>query len=143
MSLLDFANPISAIINVVSKVLDNVIPDPAAKAAAQLELVKLQQSGELAQLAADTNLALKQGDINVEEAKSESLFIAGWRPAVGWCCALGFFAKFLGGPLIFLLAQFFNVHLIMPDIDFGEMMPLLFGMLGLGAMRTVEKVKGK
>lgn len=133
--------PILEILTIGTKILDKLIPDPTKKAELQLELLKLQQTGELAQLSADTQLAQGQIDVNVEEAKSESLFKSGWRPAVGWTCALGFAAKFLAGPFVFILAQAFGVVIELPPIDVAEMMPLLFGMLGLGAYRTFEKVQ--
>lgn len=120
-----------------------MIPDPQAKAQAQLELLKLQQNGELAVLTADTELAKGQISINAEEAKSDSLFKSGWRPFVGWTCGLGFFAKFLGGPLLFVIAQFSGHPITLPPIDLAEMLPLLLGMLGLGAYRTYERVSAR
>lgn len=135
MGLIDLLSPVLAII-------DKVIPDPAAKAAAQLEVLKLQQNGELAQLASDTQLAQGQMDTNKVEASSESLFKSGWRPAVGWVCVLAFAAKYLGGPLIFVASQYFGITIVLPPIDTMEMMPILFGMLGLGAYRSFDKLKG-
>ena len=71
------------------KILDKVIPDPQAKAAAQLELLKLQQAGEFKQLEADMQLALAQTQINQVEAASPDPFRAGWRPAAGWVYVAG------------------------------------------------------
>ncbi len=124
-----------------SKILDKFIPDPQAKAAAQIELFKLQQNGELANLAAETTIASKQSDTNIAEANTGSLYLAGWRPAVGWACALAFASKFVGGPLLYVISQYFNHPIILPEMDMSEMLPLLFGMLGLGTLRTVEKIK--
>lgn len=123
------------------KVLDKIIPDPEKKAAAQLEVLKLQQAGEFKEI--ETNLALAQGqvDINKIEAASESLFKSGWRPFVGWVCGIAFAMKYMGGPVAFMIAQFFDKHVELPPIDMLEMMPLLFGMLGLGAYRTYEKTR--
>jgi len=133
---------IDGLLSLGTTLIERIFPDKEKADAAKLELLKMQQQGELAQLQAETQLALKQGDINVEEAKSENLFKSGWRPAVGWVCALSFAAKYLGGPAIFVAAQYFNHPVVLPPIDMTEMMPLLFGMLGLGAYRTYEKVKG-
>ena len=132
---------ISGIFSIGSKLIDRFFPDKAASDAAKLELLKMQQTGELAQLAADTALASKQADTNIEEAKSDRLFIAGWRPFVGWTCGLAFFFKYIGGPGIFVLAQLIAVKMELPEIDTMEMMPILFGMLGLGAYRTFEKTR--
>lgn len=131
-SLFDFA----------SKVIDRVVPDPAQKAAAQLEVLKLSQSGELAQLNADTQLAVAQAATNTEEAKTGNLFIAGWRPFIGWVCGTGLGIQFIVSPLFTFVADFFGKHIVVPTLDLGTLITLLFGMLGLGAMRSAEKIKG-
>lgn len=130
---------LTGLFSIGSKLIDRFFPDKAASDAAKLELLKMTQTGELAQLAADTNLATKQADINIEEAKSDHFFVAGWRPAVGWVCALAFFAKYIGGPAVFVAAQFISKTIILPEIDMFEMMPILLGMLGLGAYRSYDK----
>ena len=134
---------LTGIFSIGSKLIDRFFPDKAASDAAKLELLRMQQTGELAQLAADTSIATKQADINIEEAKNENLFVSGWRPGVGWTCALAFFFKYIGGPGLFVLAQFFDMKVVLPEIDVFEMMPILFGMLGLGAYRTYEKTNKK
>ena len=135
-------DPISAVLNVAEKVIDRVFPDPVQKAQATLELAKLQQSGELAQLTADTEILKGQLAINQEEAKNESLFVSGWRPSVGWTCSLALFAKYIGGPFLFVVAQFFGVALVLPVLDISELLALLIPLLGLAGYRTVEKIKG-
>lgn len=131
----------SPIIAAGLEIIGKLIPDPKAQAEAQLKLLELQQAGEFKQLEADLQLAQGQVDINKIEAASDDLFKSGWRPMVGWTCALGFFAKYIGGPLLFVISQYFGYPIVLPEIDTMEMMPLLFGMLGLGAYRTYEKVK--
>jgi hypothetical protein len=132
---------LSGIFTIGSKLIDRFFPDKAASDAAKLELLKMQQTGELALLAADTAIATKQSDINIEEAKSESIFVSGWRPFVGWVCGLSFAAKYIGGPALFVFAQLGGNPVVLPEIDMLEMMPILFGMLGLGAYRTFEKTR--
>ncbi len=127
----------------ILKVVDKIIPDPAAKAEAQLKLLQLQQTGELAELTADTDLAKGQMAINQEEAKSDNLFVSGWRPAVGWVCVAAFAAKYIGGPALFVLSQYFGITLVLPPIDMTEMLPILVGMLGLGTLRSMDKWKSK
>jgi hypothetical protein len=103
----------------------------------------MQQNGELAQLAAATDIAKLQIQTNIEEAKSTNWFIAGWRPFVGWVCAfaLGYVAVI--EPIIRFVAKVFVGYSgEFPVIDTDLTMQVLMGLLGLGAMRSVEKVKG-
>jgi hypothetical protein len=132
----------AAIIPLLSNLLDRVLPDPKVAADAKLEMLKMAQAGELAQLNADLQLATGQIDVNKVEAANQSLFVSGWRPAVGWSCALAFAFKFLGGPMVFVVAQWIGHPITLPQFDFTEMSTVLMGMLGLGAMRSVEKIKG-
>lgn len=135
--------PIAALLDLGGKLLDKVLPDPAAKAAAQLELLKLQQSGELAELAATTDLAKLQIQTNQEEAKTGNWFIAGWRPFIGWICGLGLLYVSLVEPIgRFVATVFFHYTGPFPVIDTSLTMQVMMGMLGLAAARTVEKVKG-
>jgi len=124
------------------KILDKVIPDPAAKSAAQLELLKLQQAGEFRQLEADLQLALAQTKINEVEAAAPDVFRGGWRPAAGWVCVAGLAYQFLFQPLA---AWSGGIHGWAPPpvLQLGDLYGLLFGMLGLGAYRSVERVRGK
>lgn len=124
------------------KVLDRVLPDPAQKAAAQLELLKLQQSGEFKQLEADLQLALAQTEVNKVEAASADPFKSGWRPAAGWVCVLGLLYQFLLQPLL-AWGSVMQGYSAPPVLELGDLYGLLFGMLGLGAYRSVERVKGK
>lgn len=126
-----------------AKIIDSLFPNKAEADQAKLKLLELQQNGELAQLAADTQLATSQTAINLEEAKSTNLFVSGWRPAVGWVCVLAFAAKYLAGPLVFIVAQFTNHPITLPPIDMTEMLPILLGMLGLGTLRSMDKWKSK
>ena len=80
---------ISGLFSAAQSLIERFFPDPEKKAAAQLELLKMQQTGELAQLASETDLAKLQIQVNVEEAKSTNWFVAGWRPGIGWVCGAG------------------------------------------------------
>ena len=129
-------DPVSALFEVGSKVLDRVLPDPAQQAAAKLELMKLQQNGELAQITG-------QMEINKVEAASSSIFVSGWRPSIGWVCGAGFAVQFVVGPLAEWGAALAGHPVKFPQMDTGTMMPLLLGMLGLGGLRTAEKLADK
>ena len=129
-------DPVTALFEVGSKVLDRVLPDPAQQAAAKLELMKLQQNGELAQITG-------QMEINKVEAASSSIFVSGWRPSIGWVCGAGFAVQFVIGPLAEWGAALAGHPVKFPQMDTGTMMPLLLGMLGLGGLRTAEKLADK
>lgn len=121
---------VDALLGIGGKLIDKLIPDPAARDAAKLDLLKLQQSGELAAMLAQT-------EINKVEAANTSVFVSGWRPAIGWVCALAMGYQYLLRP--FLAA--FNPALAFPGLD-DNLWQLLAGMLGLGGLRTFEKVNG-
>ena len=124
-------DPISAALAIGGQVIARIWPDPADQAKAQLALLELAQRGELSQI-----------EVNKVEAASSSLFVAGWRPAIGWVCGAGCAWNWIGLPVAsFIMAAIGQTVAIYPA-DLGEMMPLLLGMLGIGTLRTVEKSKG-
>ena len=103
----------------------------------------MQATGELAQLAATTDLAKAQIAVNLEEAKSTNWAIAGARPAVMWVCAFAFGYVAVVEPMArFAAAVWFGYTGAFPVIDTNLTMQVLFGILGLGAFRTLEKVRG-
>ncbi|MCB1955214.1 MAG: holin family protein [Rhodocyclaceae bacterium] len=124
--------------------IEKIIPDPQAAADAKLKAMELAQRGEFAQLDADTRVALAQLEVNKVEAASPDLFRGGWRPSVGWVCVAGLGYDFLARPLLPWLATLcgFTVPAL-PPIDIESLLVLLTGMLGIGGLRTVEKVKGR
>lgn len=130
------------LIPILGKVFDRVIPDPAAAADAKLKVMQLAQTGELEALHADTQLALGQLEINKVEAASSSLFKSGWRPYIGWTCGAAFSYKFVLAPIGLFVMAALGHPIILPVLDFTEMLTVLLGMLGLGGMRTYEKIKG-
>lgn len=134
-------DPITAALDIGGKLIDKLWPDPAQRDIAKLKLLELQQSGELAVLAAETQLAKGQIDVNAVEAASTSLFVSGWRPAVGWVCVLGFAMQFVVAPTATWATGLLGSTATFPSLDLSTMLPLLFGMLGLGGLRTAEKIK--
>jgi hypothetical protein len=135
-------DPVTAMLDIGGKVIDRLFPDPNQAAAAKLELIRLQQSGELAQLTADVDVAKGQMAINEAEAASNSVFVAGWRPFVGWVCGAAFAYKFVVAPAAAFILTAYGHAVVLPVLDFTEMSTVLLGMLGIGALRTLEKVKG-
>ena len=108
-------------------VLDKVVPDVNARKEAKEKLAHLEVSGDLEQLKS-------QMAVNLAEAKHESKFVAGWRPAVGWVCAIGLLYTSLLEPFFMWLFEG------LPRINDGLLQTVLLGMLGLTAARTVEKI---
>lgn len=132
---------IGGIIEAGLKVIERVIPDPKAKADAQLELLKLQQSGEFRQIEADLQVMLAQTEVNKVEAGQDA-FRGGWRPAVGWVCVSGMAYTYLGQPLL-AWASATNGWTIPPTIETFDLLIMLGGMLGFGGMRSFERIKGR
>ena len=141
------------LIPLLGNLMDKIFPDPKAANDAKIQIMQMAQTGELAQLDAATRIELAQTEatakvvqgqiaVNQAEAGSQSLFVAGWRPFVGWICGFAFAFKFILGPLIAMALTAAGHPIVLPVMDFTEMSTILFGMLGLGALRTVEKVKG-
>jgi len=83
-----------------------------------------------------------QTTVNLAEASNPNLFVAGWRPAAGWCCVLGLFYSVFARPMLSWVATVYGWGAVPPVISDVLLMELLFGMLGLGALRTVEKYNG-
>ena len=130
------------LIPAVTQILDKVIPDPTAAADAKLKALELGQRGELAVLDAEVKMALGQLEVNKVEAASADPFKSGWRPAAGWVCVLGLLYQFLAQPLL-AWGSVMQGYAAPPVLELGDLYGLLFGMLGLGAYRSVERVKGK
>lgn len=136
-------DPLSSLLDIGNKLIDKLIPDPAAKAKAKFDLLDMQQKGDLAQLASDTGLMQGQLDINKVEAANSNLFVSGWRPFIGWVCGVSFAYATVGQPLITFFSQWVVEHRIVPPVvDTAVMLQVLLGLLGLGIMRTVEKKNG-
>jgi hypothetical protein len=130
-----FALAIPAIIEAAKTVIDRVVPDKAAAEKAKAELDATESKAVFEN-------ALAQIAVNVEEAKSTSVFVSGWRPACGWigAAALGY-AAVLEPLARFVAKVFFSYSGAFPVLDTTITMQILFGILGLGAYRSYEKVK--
>lgn len=119
----------------VTGLLDKFIEDKDKKNAIAFQLSTMAERHA-------QELAKAQIAVNQKEAAHKSLFVAGWRPAVGWVCVLGMASNFMVIPLANFALALAESTIVVPILDLTQMMPVLMGMLGLGAMRTVEKAKG-
>jgi|TARA_R110000824_G_scaffold295680_1_gene483980 hypothetical protein len=127
---------VASLIGPVSGLLDKVIEDKDQKAKLAHELAtmadKLSHEQNLAQIA-----------VNKEEAASGSLFKGGWRPCVGWVCAIAFFYHFVGQPVIVFVLTVTGVEIPdLPNFNMNTLLTVLGGMLGIGGLRSYEKQKG-
>ena len=97
---------------------------------------------EKAQLAAAVSIVQGQIDINKEEAKSQSVFVAGWRPSVGWVCSSALAFQFVIHPSAVVIASYFGHTLPATTGIENQLWELLTAMLGIGGMRSFDKLKG-
>lgn len=127
--------PVLSILEIGAKLLDKVIPDKDAREKAQAELVKAAQDQ-------DFQLALAQIRVNEEEAKSDNIFKSGWRPSIGWTCSVAFILHFVAFPIINFVIVALGYKEVVISFDMTTLMTVLGGLLGIGGLRTYEKVKG-
>tara|TARA_R110002126_G_scaffold127411_3_gene269616 strand:+ start:114 stop:515 length:402 start_codon:yes stop_codon:yes gene_type:complete len=127
MNILPFLGP------VIDR-LTGLIPDPEARAKAREAIEQ--------DLVTAANAALQgQLEINKVEAAHKSLFVAGWRPFIGWACGVGLAWAFVVAPLLASTLAAFGVSAELPAIETENLMELVMGMLGLAGLRTFEKFK--
>lgn len=122
------------LLDIGSRLIDRLIPDPEKKAAAELELLKLSQEGDLKKI-------LGQLEINAREAAHPSIFVAGWRPFVGWTCGVGLFYQAVLHNLLNWVAVMYALPTL-PAIDSELLIYVLGAMLGIAGLRTYEKKSG-
>ena len=129
-------DPVTAGIGLVDTFIGKFVKDKDLAA-------KLQAEARSQEFQGDINLSLAQVSLNQTEAASKSIFVAGWRPFIGWICGFGLAYAFILSPLMqFAVVLAMDTPPDFPVLDISELMPILLGMLGLGSLRTYEKVKG-
>lgn len=120
---------------VISTLIDKFFPDASQNAEAKAKLLEMQVNGELQGM-------LGQLEVNKAEANNSSVFVSGWRPAIGWVCAFALFYQYIGRPIATAFAASIGHPLpAIPGLD-DNLWQLLLGMLGLGGLRTYEKING-
>jgi hypothetical protein len=126
---------IQALLPVASSVIDRVIPDKEAAEKAKREM-QLELVNNI------NDIAKAQIEVNKTEAAHRNVFVAGWRPFIGWVCGAAFAYHFVLQPVFIFALAAYGVSLELPSFDMGALMTVLTGMLGLGGLRTFEKMKG-
>ena len=117
---------VSQLVGPVTGLLDKFIEDKDQKAALAHEIATMSEK--------HAHEALKgQLEVNKVEAAHHSGFVSGWRPCIGWVCALGLFYNTI-------LSNILGIWVDVPEIDTTLLVPVMMGMLGLGARRSYEKV---
>ncbi len=132
-------DPVTAALDIGGQLIERLIPDPQAKAAAAQSLLQMKANGELAELTALSDLAKAQIEVNRAEATSSSLFVAGGRPFVIWVCGAAIANDFILRPFAIFIASLYRLTTQWPQLDMQSLMPLMLGLLGLGAMRSYDK----
>jgi len=124
---------LGGIFEIGKTLIERFVPDPEKKAQAEMEMLRMAADGELKQVMA-------QLEINAREAAHPSIFVAGWRPAFGWCGALGFLYATIVQPILvwYGTAKGWSVP---PSINLDLLWVVITGMLGIGGLRTFEKVQ--
>jgi roadblock/LC7 domain-containing protein len=115
--------------------VDRLIPDRAAAEKAKAEM-------EAALVKASNEAALAQVEVNKIEAGHSSVFVAGWRPAIGWVCAAGLAWAFVVAPVASWALMVLGIKAELPAIQFDHLFELVLAMLGIGGLRTFEKLRG-
>jgi hypothetical protein len=127
---------IQALIGPVTGLLDKFIEDKDQKAKLAHEVATMAQNHA-------QELAKGQLEINKMEAQHRSIFVAGWRPFLGWGLSFSMIWHFVLAPITIFGFSYAGVEAPeLPAFDMDSLMTVLLGMLGLGGLRTVEKVKG-
>jgi len=129
-------NLVSSLVGPVTGLLDKFIEDKDQKAKLAHEIATMAEKQ-----AHEANMA--QVEVNKAEAKHRSIFVAGWRPFVGWICAVALGYHFVLHPIVLFGAGWAGVEIPdLPAFDMDSLMTVLLGMLGLGGLRSYEKSKG-
>jgi len=127
---------LNALIGPVTGLLDKFIEDKDQKAKLAHDLATMAERHA-------QELAKGQIEVNKQEAASRNVFVAGWRPFVGWVCGVAMAWHFVGAPLVMFFAAMFGADMPdLPTFDMDSLMTVLLGMLGLGGLRTYEKYRG-
>ena len=124
-----------SVLPAVTDIVGRFLPEDKEKRAAAEREIEKQLATHLAKI------DIAQLEISKQEAAHRSIFVAGWRPFIGWSCGFAMCYAYIIQPItVFILAQTGNL-VDLPTLDLSEMMPVLLGMLGLGGLRSFEKYK--
>lgn len=136
-------DPLTAALDLGKDLINKIWPDPNQRAEQLFKLKELEQKGDLADLQAHVGLMMAQIEVNKTEAAHPSVFIGGWRPALGWVCAVAIGYNYLGYSLLEWVLAISGSSVQAPaQLDLTELWPLVLGMLGISVSRSWEKRAG-
>jgi len=142
-------DPLSAALELGKSAVERIWPDPIRQAEEMRKLEELHQKGDAAQLNAHVQLMLAQLDVNKAEAQHKSIFVAGWRPFIGWVGGFALAWQFVIYPMLMWLWMIAAAMGKIPDsvepppiLETGALFAMITGMLGIGTMRTIDKKNG-
>jgi len=136
--------PWDSVADLIKDGIDKIWPDKTEADKARAALEQAQLAGQLKDIEGQWQNASQQIDVNKAEAANTNSFVSGWRPFIGWVCGSAFAWQFVIQPLLifFLSSAGYPIDLkTLPVFDQSQISPVLYGMLGLGAMRSFEKIK--
>jgi len=125
---------VAQLVGPVTGLLDKFIEDKDQKAMLAHKIATMSEEHH-------QDLMKAQIEVNKVEAASSNLFVSGWRPFIGWTCGLGMFGNFITIPFSNFVLALVGMDIVIPLVPLETMMPVLMGMLGLGAMRSFEKTR--
>lgn len=126
---------IELLVGPISALLARIVPDKAERDKLAHEIATMAERQAHDQVMA-------QIEVNRTEAAHNSLYVAGWRPFIGWSCGVAMAFNYVGVPLVETGSVLYGTPLALNPLDLEVMMPVLLGMLGLGGMRSYEKRNG-
>jgi hypothetical protein len=126
---------VTALLPALGTLIDRLIPDRAAAEKAKAEM-------EQQLVTAANAAAMAQVEVNKVEAAHSSVFVAGWRPSIGWVCAAGLAWAFVVAPVASWALMVLGIKAELPAIQFDYLFELVLAMLGIGGLRTFEKLRG-
>ena len=139
-------DPLSALFDLGKSAIDKIWPDPIKRAEELRKLEELKQSGDMERLNAHVRLMLGQIEINKAEAQHKSVFVAGWRPFIGWIGGIALAWQFILYPIFMWIWTIGKVKGWIPSdigyppvLDSSELYVILTGILGIGTMRSIDK----
>lgn len=135
-------NPLNSVFELGKSVIERIWPDENKRAEEMRKLEEMRQNGGLKELELHVQLLLAQLKVNEREAQHKSIFVAGWRPFVGWVGGLGLAYVGFIYPIMKFVAMMFGYSGEFPEVDTSATIPVLLGMLGVGTMRSVDKKNG-